>query len=203
MKSYQLFCDMDGVLVNFEGGVLAYMNEVFRPAVENPEHRLHELAIACAEEVGGPDVLLREEHIEQGLVDDGLPSNVHARAFMKSLIGDDKEMWSNLEWELNGKVIWDAIKGVPGLQILSAPMEEGSRLGKRVWCERELGMTGLDVILADSKAGWGYRDQVLGILIDDRDKYINEFRAAGGLAIKHDRRDPEATLSVLRALGII
>lgn len=203
MKSYQLFCDMDGVLVNFEGGVLAKMNSIFRLAVEDPSHKLHEVAIACSEEVGGPDVVLCEKHIEQGLIDDGLPGNVHARAFMKSLIGDDKEMWSNLEWELNGKVIWDAIKGVPGIQILSAPMEEGSRLGKRIWCERELAMTGSDVILADSKAGWGFKDNVLGILIDDRDKYINEFREAGGLAIKHNRKYPEATLSALRAFGII
>ena len=26
-EQYQLFCDMDGVLVNFEGGVLEYMNK--------------------------------------------------------------------------------------------------------------------------------------------------------------------------------
>ena len=36
-EQYQLFSDMDGVLVNFEGGVLEYMNEKMREIAENQE----------------------------------------------------------------------------------------------------------------------------------------------------------------------
>lgn len=203
MSGYRLYCDMDGVLVNFENGVIAHMNEQFRPIAENKWHPLHDLATACAEEIGGVGVVIEEGHIAQGVIEDDLPTNIRARAFMKALIGDNEKLWSNLEWELNGKVLWDAIKHVPGLQVLSAPMEEGSRAGKRVWCERELGWSGKDVILADCKAGWGYRNHIMGILIDDREKYINEFRAGGGLAILYHSQNPEGTLSVLRALGVL
>jgi hypothetical protein len=203
MRNYQLFCDMDGVLVNFEGGVLAHMNEVFRPAGEDPNHPMHKLARACADEVGGFDVVLNEEHIKQGVVEDDLPGNVHARAFMKELVGDNIDLWSHLNWELNGKVLWEAIKRVPGLRILSAPMKSGSQVGKRIWCERELGMSGENVILSDSKQRFGHQDGILGILIDDRDKYINEFREGGGIAIHYNRNNPEVALSALQAFGII
>ena len=177
MRNYQLFWDMDGALVNFEGGVLAHMNEVFRPAGEDPNHPMHKLARACADEVGGFDVVLNEEHIKQGVVEDDLPGNVHALAFMKELVGDNIDLWSHLNWELNGKVLWEAIKKVPGLRILSAPMKSGSQVGKQ--------------------------DGILGILIDDRDKYINEFREGGGIAIHYNRNNPEVALSALQAFGII
>ena len=203
MSGYRLYCDMDGVLVNFENGVIDHMNEQYRLIAEDDTHPLQELALACSEEVGGLDVVLDKSHIAQGLVEDDLPTNVRARAFMKALVGDNKSLWSNLGWELNGKFLWNTIKDVPGLRILSAPMEEGSRVGKRIWCKRELGWTGENVILADCKAGWGYKDNITGILIDDRKKYINEFRAGGGLAIHYDRNKPEATLIVLRGLGVI
>ena len=36
-EQYQLFSDMDGVLVNFEGGVLEYMNEKMQEIAENKE----------------------------------------------------------------------------------------------------------------------------------------------------------------------
>lgn len=203
MSEYRLYCDMDGVLVNFEHGVLNHMNEQYRLIAEDKTHPLQALALACSEEVGGLEVVLDENHIAQGLIEDDLPTNIHARAYMKALIGDNEDLWANLEWELNGKVIWNAIKDVPGLRILSAPMEEGSRLGKRIWCKRELGWEGEDVILADCKAGWGYKDNVTGILIDDRKKYINEFRAGGGLAIHHNKNKPEATLAILWGLNVI
>ena len=41
---YQVFSDMDGVLVNFEGGVLKYMNKRFQELKDQPDHPDHKLA---------------------------------------------------------------------------------------------------------------------------------------------------------------
>ena len=40
---YQVFSDMDGVLVNFEGGVLEYMNKRLRELRHEPDHPDHRL----------------------------------------------------------------------------------------------------------------------------------------------------------------
>ena len=36
--NYQVFMDMDGVLVDFETGVLKYMNQVMQETRHNPSH---------------------------------------------------------------------------------------------------------------------------------------------------------------------
>ena len=40
-----------------------------------------------------------------------------------------------------------------------------------------------------------------GLLIDDRDKYVNEFREGGGIAIKHNPDDVDNTIRQLKELG--
>ena len=74
-KKYQLFCDMDGVLVNFEDGVLKYMNEKMREIGANQEkykalkgsgsrdYKLYKTARKAAEEIGGWDVEINKWHI--------------------------------------------------------------------------------------------------------------------------------------------
>ena len=73
--SYQVFSDMDGVLVNFEGGVLKYMNEKFQEIASNqeeykalrgsgsPDYKLYKLARSAAKELGGWDVEINKWHI--------------------------------------------------------------------------------------------------------------------------------------------
>ena len=73
------------------------------------------------------------------------------RDFMYRLVENDVDLWANLGWERGGKELWDYIKDIPGLEILSAPMAEGSKVGKRMWVERELGVPVEKVNLSDSK----------------------------------------------------
>jgi hypothetical protein len=42
---------------------------------------------------------------------------------------------------------------------------------------------------------------VQGVLIDDRDKYVEQFGAGGGIPIKHDPNNIGATLAALEKLG--
>ena len=47
---YQVFSDMDGVLVNFEGGVLRFMNQRLQELKDQPDHPDHKLARSAAKE---------------------------------------------------------------------------------------------------------------------------------------------------------
>ena len=60
---YQVFSDMDGVLVNFEDGVLRFMNQRLRELKDQPDHPDHKLARSAAKEIGGWDVEIDKWHI--------------------------------------------------------------------------------------------------------------------------------------------
>jgi hypothetical protein len=200
-EQYQLFSDMDGVLVNFEGGVLEYMNQRLRELKDQPDHPDYKLARSAAKELGGWDVVIDRWHIARSDQEGSLKRNYRTRDFMYRLVENDVDLWANLGWEKGGKQLWDYIKDIPGLEILSAPMAEGSREGKKIWVERELGLPASKVNLADSKQSYGEWNGKQGLLIDDRDKYVNEFRAGGGIAIKHDPNNVDNTIKQLQQYG--
>ena len=212
-ERYQLFCDMDGVLVNFEGGVLRFMNEKMREIAADQkrykalkgsgdrDYKLYKAARKAAEELGGWDVEINKWHIARSDQEGSLGRNKRIRELMYRLVENDVDLWSNLGWEEGGKQLWDYIKDVPGLEILSAPMAEGSKVGKRIWVERELGLPASKVNLADSKKPYGEWNGKQGLLVDDRDKYVNEFRAGGGIAIKHDPNNVDNTIKQLQKYG--
>jgi len=198
---YQVFSDMDGVLVNFEDGVLRFMNQRLRELKDQPDHPDHKLARSAAKEIGGWDVEIDKWHIARSDQEGSLKRNYRTRDFMYRLVENDVDLWANLGWERGGKELWDYIKDIPGLEILSAPMAEGSKVGKRMWVERELGVPVEKVNLSDSKKPYGVWKGKQGLLIDDRDKYVNEFREGGGIAIKHNPDDVDNTIRQLKELG--
>ena len=200
---YQVFSDMDGVLVNFEQGVLEYMNKRFQELKDQPDHPDHKLARSAAKELGGWDVVINKWHIARSDMEGSLKRNYRTRDFMYRLVEDNVDLWANLGWERGRKELWNYIKDIPGLEILSAPMAEGSKVGKRMWVERELGVPVEKVNLSDSKKPYGVWNGKQGLLIDDRDKYINEFREGGGIAIKHDPDNVHNTIEQLKEYGIL
>ena len=200
--TYQVFSDMDGVLVNFEGGVLKYMNKMMKRLKNETDHPFHKLARSAAKELGGWDVTITRWHIARpDSSEDSFPRNKRIRDFMYRLVEDDIDLWANLDWEKGGKKLWEYIKDIPGLELLSAPMAEGSRIGKYAWARRELGLPVSKVNLSGTKEPYGEWKGKQGLLIDDRDKYINEFINGGGIAIKHNPDDVDNTIRQLKELG--
>ena len=100
---YQVFSDMDGVLVNFEGGVLEYMNKRFQELKDQPDHPDHKLARSAAKELGGWDVEINKWHIARSDQEKSLPRNYRVRDFMYRMVEDDVDLWANLGWERGGK----------------------------------------------------------------------------------------------------
>jgi hypothetical protein len=105
--------------------------------------------------------------------------------------------WTGIDWMPDGKEYWNYIKKY-NPKLLSSPSRENeSRLGKRIWAKRR--MPGTKVILAYSYNKKNYADGN-SILIDDMEKNIDQWRAAGGIGILHT--SAASTIAQLKELGL-
>ena len=118
-------------------------------------------------------------------------------AFWEPLTKAGAKFWITLQWMPDGKQLWDYIKKYNPI-LLSAPSrEESSKLGKRVWVKREL--PGVKLILKYAPQKQEYASPT-SILIDDRQKNIDQWEAAGGIGILHT--NTANTIKQLQQLGL-
>jgi hypothetical protein len=153
---YTIYCDMDGVLVDFDLGY-------------------QELTGITSQQADANGV----------------------EAFWSPLSKAGAKFWITLKWMSDGKQLWSYIKKYDPI-LLSAPSrEESSRLGKRVWVKREL--PGVKLILKSASQKQQYASPT-SILIDDRQKNIDQWNAAGGVGILHT--STANTINQLKQLGL-
>ena len=188
----QIYCDMDGVLVDFEQGVVNQINSDLK----------------MLQGRGSPDKLiaLRDalEDLDRDYVtlDDlrGKSTAVEAlRNYMYARVGDDEEFWANLPWMPNGKRLWDTISHLEP-KILTSPMAEGSRRGKQIWIENNLQPMPKEVLMSHEKYKWADENS---ILIDDWSKNTVPWDEHGGTAIKHTDSQIDQTIQKLMELGAV
>ena len=198
-KKFKLYCDMDGVLVDFVGGMIPYLNKkVYEPAPADASTEYRELQAKAREEAAFEPLDIRHLEKQKWLHSDEWVSKFPAvRRFMKVTAGEDREFWANLAWMPGGKELWNYIK-VYNPDILSAPMgtpDGPGAQGKIDWVKRELGLEDEKINLSRSKEKYGAPG---AILIDDRDKYVEQFTNGGGTAVQHFAT--ETTVAELREL---
>ena len=154
-KHYNIYCDMDGVLVNFDKGY---------------------------EKLTGLNV----------------KGQFHTTSnFWDPINKAGKKFWTELEWEPDGKELWDYIKEHKP-KLLSAPSrDDASRVGKHEWVERELPGVPLLLITAKHKKDFATANS---ILIDDRLDNIEGWVGAGGIGIHHT--STKKTIDELIKLGL-
>ena len=153
---YTIYCDMDGVLVDFDRGY----------------QELTGMTTQQADAMGGD-------------------------TFWEPLIQAGAKWWITLNWMPDGKQLWNYIKKYTPI-LLSAPSkQESSRLGKRVWVKREL--PDVKLILRPASQKQQYASPT-SILIDDRQKNIDQWEAAGGIGILHT--STANTIEQLKQLGL-
>ena len=164
IKPYTIYCDMDGVLVDFDKG---YKD-------------------------------LTEITTDQ--------ANAQGKSYFWSKFNDsinekntsEYKYWSELEWESDGKQLWDCIKPYNPF-ILTAPTRNPeSKEGKTYWVQNNIGPV-RELIFAFSfdKPKYSRKNH---ILIDDREETIKAWNAKGGIGIHHtSTRD---TIEKLETLGI-
>jgi len=127
------------------------------------------------------------------------PAKYHARygdAFWDLLKDQNIEFWKNLKWMPDGKRTWDFVK-YKNPTILSTPVsgDKKSYEGKEFWIRQHLG--NIPFILSDNKEKYA-RDNA--ILIDDMERNISKWVAAGGIGILH--RSAAETIAKLKELEI-
>lgn len=214
-EKYQLFCDMDGCLVNFAVGAVAEINSYFEKLVENPsleetEHPYRFKRALKAAEVLGKDISKGElpqlssiGEIWKVGIGTGLEATKPIRSLMYAIIADSEEFWANLKWMPQGKKLWASIERFNPI-ILSGPMSKGSIRGKYIWCEKNLNYSKDRIILTHDKSKFANFNGKVGVLIDDLIKYGEPFAAAGGIFLHYSETEENvaAVMNKLKMLGI-
>lgn len=200
--SVKIFFDMDGVLVNFAGAVADGIMQKF-DAGDISSRGMRRLI-----NYEGPDIELpiTAEYLEKltGIKDTKSPRTKWMKRVNDALfaIAQGEDWWATLP-ALPGynTMIEHAqnLVGVDNVYICTAPVEDkdgGCERGKRQWIARNTSVPPDQVFVTRDKASvaQNFQDDTC-ILIDDRTKYCDSWRAGGGLAIRHV---PPATMATVQ-----
>jgi len=176
---YQIYCDMDGVLVDLLGGIAEEIG------LRDMESEIRAAAIQALEsgEMWRDLVKKDKEYPELSL---------GTKEIFK-IISHDVDFWASLPTMQDAQDLWGFISSLePAPYILSAPWDEESRKGKILWlsgmAQNLNPMPPKDkIILTHNKHKYAMNQEtgMPNILIDDMDKYTDPWIAAGGIAIKH------------------
>ena len=176
---FQLYCDMDGVLVDFRKGAAEFM----------------------------ADASYGEEYVVQGYdVGHGKISAPFWKklALVNKIAPDEvNQVWANLDWMPDGKKLWSYISKYDPF-ILSSPGTSSRDIivtGKEIWLEKNLGLSHDRYIFDKDK--WKYATGKAGIqaiLIDDMKNKIDPWIENGGIGILHT--NAASTINQLKEWGL-
>jgi len=175
MPKYQIYCDMDGVLTDFEKRFVTLLQQ------EGPKY-YSKATIAQ---------VTRPKHFDK------LEGTEEFWKFIDQYIG--LEFWSEMPWMPQGQVLWDFIQPY-GPKLLTSPSEDNtSRLGKRLWVRNHLSPAP-EVIFrfGDAKSDFANENS---ILIDDKPSNLVAFASKGGIAIECKDGDVSSVINKLIELG--
>ena len=196
----QIYCDMDGVLVDFETGVVRQINM-----------NLLDKSIPDRKPTGGISKMGRlrkvlnatdrELQIDKIDLRKGGGSNGKAvRNYMYSNFGNDVKLWTELPEMAGAQELWNFISPYKPY-ILTSPMDEGSQVGKRAWLKNNLSPQPTKVYMSHDKWKWATTDGRPNILIDDWDKNLIPWAENGGIAVRCAFGDSASAIEELKELG--
>ena len=182
---YQIYCDMDGVLVDFEGGAVRAINTSLRkPVPDSPKLRKLIMKIAAMSPPGNTVIKLDDLRYPG----EGLPLTEKMkiiRKYMYTLLKGNYQYWVDLEATSDGMELWNYISQY-NPYILTAPMGQESADGKDVWIKENLNPQPEKVFMSHDKFKWATDKKGRpNILIDDFKKNTIPWEENGGIAILH------------------
>jgi len=169
-----LYCDMDGVLCNFEAG----LEKMFAM----PDTRTDVNPIRAA----GYDNA--KEWLKAPMSADKWAPVQNYGLF-----------WPTLPWTKDGRTLWNYIKKFnPHILSAYSPFDKNSRLGKTKWIERNLNIRDKGRIHLVRRAEKKLYAKGT-VLIDDYGRNIKDWKRNGGIPVKH--KTASDTISQLKKLG--
>ena len=200
----KIFFDMDGVLVDFAGGVV----EVLQQVLEDGDTSRRQFRRLINYE--GPD---RQEPITAAFIEEitEIKDTKGERTKWMKRINDavfaivgtgGHPYWSSLPALPGYQQMIENAQGLVGIEnvyICTAPVQDktgGCESGKRQWIADNTTVPSNQVYVTEDKPSVlnDFPDETC-ILIDDRIKYVNAWKSGGGIAIRHV---PPATMSTVQ-----
>ena len=180
----QIYCDMDGVLVDFERGIVNQINKDLQ-MIRKMEDKKNLAKIQRALDSIGRDEIVIDDLRGRSA------TSKPVRNYMYGRVGNDANFWSKLPWMPGGKELWNFISKYDPY-ILTSPMQKGSEIGKAFWIDSNLSPSPEKVFMSREKYNWALdEDGEPNILIDDWSKNTVPWAKKGGVAIQHpNHRNP-------------
>jgi len=172
---YQIYCDMDGVLTDFEKRFLTLLRQ------EGSKYYSREVIAQVT----------RPKHFEK------LESTEEFWKFIDQHIG--LEFWSKMPWMPSGKELWNFIEPYKPKILTSPSRDSTSRLGKRLWVKENI-VPAPEVLFRFGAAKSDFANKNT-ILIDDRPSNLEAFAAKGGISIECKDGDVQSVIDQLKELG--
>lgn len=173
--TYQIYCDMDGVLTDFEKRFVDMLRQ------EGPKYYSKEVI----------NQVTRPKHFEK------LEGEKEFWNFIDNHVG--LEFWSDMEWMPNGKQLWNFISPYNPIILTSPSRQNTSRLGKRIWVKNHLSPAPpVEFRFGEAKSDFANEK---AILIDDKPSNLEAFAAKGGIALEVKDGEIQSVINALRQLG--
>jgi hypothetical protein len=173
--TYQIYCDMDGVLTDFENRFVEMLRQ------EGPKYYSKEVI----------NQVTRPKHFE------ALEGAEEFWNFIDNHIG--LEFWSGMNWMPNGRQLWSFIQPYSPIILTSPSRQNTSRLGKRIWVKDHLTPAPpVEFRFGDAKSDFANQK---AILIDDKPSNLQAFTAKGGIALEVKDGEIQSVINTLKELG--
>jgi 5'(3')-deoxyribonucleotidase len=169
-----LFCDLDGVLTDFDKAVIHYHNSIWAPM-----NRVHRTDCTWARPL----------------------AKSMGSQWYEMIRSTPFSYWAEMDWKEDGRLLWDGIRHLAPIILTTPAPTEACITGKASWIREHLG--DVPSIIEPHKHRYVTEDCLIPddlkncprILIDDMEKNINPWKEAGGIGILH--KNAKETLSIL------
>jgi len=182
---YQIFCDMDGVLVDFEGAATVSINEALLNPPEGTEALCEAVRAFYGDSLDLTDIKVGKQKRPHEL-----------KLLIGELFENDKEWWANLPFLPEGQKLWSVISKIEPLpKLLTSPMDHNggtaSAEGKILWIQKNLNRLDINrwdkrVIFSHDKYDYALQENKPCVLIDDYPRKVVPFREHGGFGVLHE-----------------
>lgn len=173
--TYQIYCDMDGVLTDFENRFVDLLRQ------EGRKYYSKEVI----------NQVTRPKHFK------ALEGETEFWNFIDNHIG--LEFWSGMNWMPNGRQLWSFIQPYNPIILTSPSRQNTSRLGKRMWVREHLTPAPpVEFRFGDAKSDFANEK---AILIDDKPSNLQAFAAKGGIALEVKDGEIQSVINALKELG--